>query len=107
MGNDKFLIHCFQETLTRSTARWYMKMDRNQIHTWTNLGKAFLAQYDHVVDIALDRMALMTMEKRETKSFKKYAYRWRDVASQVQPSLTKKETTFIFVILSSSHIIGR
>ena len=59
--------------------------------------KAFLAQYDHIVDTAPDRMALMTIEKKETKSFKEYAYRLRDVASQVQPPLMKKETTFIFV----------
>ena len=27
-GNDKLLIHCFQESLTGSVARWYMKLDR-------------------------------------------------------------------------------
>ena len=59
--------------------------------------KAFLAQYDHVVDIAPDRMALMTMEKKKTKSFTEYTHRWRDIISQVQPPLTKKETTFMFM----------
>ena len=78
-------------------ARWYMKLDHNQIYTWTDLMKAFLAEYDHVIDIAPDRMALMTMEKKEMKSFKKYAHRWQDVTSQVQPPFTEKETTFIFV----------
>ena len=96
-GNDKLNIHCFQESLTGSAAKWYMKLDCDQIHTWTDLVKAFLAQYDHVVDIAHDHMALMTMEKKETESFKEYAHIWQDVASQVQPPLTKKETTFIFV----------
>ena len=70
MGNDKLLIHCFQESLTESTTRWYMKLDHGQIHTWIDLVKAFLAQYDHVVDITPDYMALMTMEKKEIKSFK-------------------------------------
>ena len=65
IGNDKLLIHCFSESLTEF-ARWYMKLDHDQIHTWTDLVKAFLAQYDHVVDTALDRMALMTMEKKDT-----------------------------------------
>ena len=82
-GNDKLLIHCFQESLTRSAAKWYMKLDRNQIHTWTNLMKAFLAQYDHVVDTTLDHMALMTMEKKEIESFKEYTHGWKDIASQV------------------------
>ena len=74
-----------------------MKLDHGQIHTWTDLMKAILAQYDHVVDTTPDRMALMTMEKKKRESFKEYAHRGRDIASQVQPSLTKKETTFIFV----------
>ena len=56
-GNDKLFIHCFQESLTGSAARWYIKLDRNQIHTWTDLVKVFLAQYNLVVDTALDRMA--------------------------------------------------
>ena len=55
-----------------------MKLDRSQIHTWTDLVKAFLAQYDHVVGNAPDHMALMTMEKKATKSFKEYTHRWRD-----------------------------
>ena len=71
--NDKLLIHYFQEILTRSISKWYMKLDRDQIHTWIDLVKAFLAQYDHVVDIALNHMSLMTMENKETKSFKDYA----------------------------------
>ena len=74
-----------------------MKLDRHQIYTWTDLVNAFLAQYDHVVDTILDRMALMTMKKKEIKIFKEYAHSWRDIASQVQPHLTKKETTFIFL----------
>ena len=64
IGNDKLLIHCFQEILIEFATRWYMKLDCGQIHTWTDLVKAFLAQYDHVVDTTLDRMALTTMEKK-------------------------------------------
>ena len=76
MGTNKLLIHCFQESLTEFAARWYMKLDRGQIHTWIDLVKAFLAQYDHVVDTTLVCMALMTMEKKKTESFKEYAHRW-------------------------------
>ena len=73
-----------------------MKLDRSQIHTQTKLVKAFLAQYDYVVDTAPDCISLITMEKKETKSCKDYTQRWRDLASQVQPHLIEKETTFIF-----------
>ena len=73
MRNDKLLIHYFQESLVGFATRWYMKLDRSQIHTWTDLVKAFLAQYVHVVDIAPDHMSLMIVEKKKTKSFKDYA----------------------------------
>ena len=88
--NDKLLSHYFQESLTGSTTKWYTKLDRGQIHTSINLVKVFLAQYDHVVDTAPDRMSLMTMENKKTKSFKDYAQRWQDFASKVQPLLTEK-----------------
>ena len=61
--NDKLLIYCFQESLIGSSTRWYMKLDRNQICAWKVLVKLFLAQYDHAIDITLDHMSLMTMEK--------------------------------------------
>ena len=50
-----------------------------------------------MVDEAPDRMTLLNMEKKATKSFREYAQRWRDLASQVQPLLTERETTKIFV----------
>ena len=64
-GNDNMLNHFFQESLTGSVSRWYMKLDRNQIHTWTNLVKVFLIHYDHVIDTTPDHMTLMTMEKKQ------------------------------------------
>ena len=44
-----------------------------------------------------DRLTLQNMEKKSTESFKEYAQRWRDMASQVQPPLTEKETMMLFV----------
>ena len=64
------MINYFRESLIESIAMWYMKLDHGQIHTWTNLIKAFLARYDHVVDTALDRMSLMTMKKKEMRALR-------------------------------------
>ena len=50
-----------------------------------------------MVDEAPDRMTLLNMEKKTTKSFREYAQRWRDLASQVQPPLIEKEIAKIFV----------
>ena len=63
-SNDKLLIHCFQDSLSGLTIRWYNFLSRNQIKSWTNLAKAFLVQYKHVTDTTLDRMSLQNMEKK-------------------------------------------
>ncbi|XP_017973155.1 PREDICTED: uncharacterized protein LOC108661380 [Theobroma cacao] len=95
--DDKLLIHCFQDSLTSATAKWYIQLDRNRIHTWKDLARAFVAQYKHITDMAPNRLSLQNMKKKPTESFKEYAQRWRNVASQVQPPLIEKETTVMFV----------
>lgn len=95
--NDKLLIHCFQYSIKGSAAKWYNQLDRSRIHTWRDLGKAFLTQYKDMTDMAPDRLSLQKMEKKSTESFKEYAQRWRDLAAQVQPPLTEKERTVLFV----------
>ncbi|KAK5846031.1 hypothetical protein PVK06_002297 [Gossypium arboreum] len=37
------------------------------------------------------------MEKKSSESFRQYAQRWREVATQVQPPLLEKETTMLFI----------
>lgn len=89
--NDKLLIHCFQYSKKKgSAAKWYNQLDRSRIHTWRDLGKAFLTQYKDMTDMAPDRLSLQKMEKKSTESFKEYAQRWRDLAAQVQPPLPYK-----------------
>ncbi|EOY03683.1 Gag-pro-like protein [Theobroma cacao] len=83
--------------LTGAIAKWYVQLDRNRIHTWKDLARAFVAKYKHVLDMARDRFSLQNMEKRDTESFKEYAQRWRDVAAQVQPPFIEKETIMFFI----------
>ena len=89
MSNDKLLIHCFQDSLTRSATRWYNLLSRDQIRAWTNMAKAFLVQYKHT-DIVPDRMSLQNMEKKASEFFREYAHKWRDLEAQVQPPMTDK-----------------
>ncbi|NAW23529.1 hypothetical protein FGF82_23685, partial [Salmonella sp. gx-f9] len=60
-------------------------MSRTQINSWKNLAQAFMKQYGHVADIAPDRIILQNMEEKHNESFRQYAQRWREVATQVQP----------------------
>ena len=35
--NEKLLIHIFQESLTETALKWYLKLRRGQIRTWRDL----------------------------------------------------------------------
>jgi len=95
--DDKLLIHCFQDSLTGSAIRWYNKLDRRGIHYWNDLARAFIDQYKHMMDLVPDRLTLQNMEKKFSESFTEYAQRWKDVATQIQPPLTEKEMTWLFI----------
>ncbi|KAK8492493.1 hypothetical protein V6N11_021159 [Hibiscus sabdariffa] len=97
LDNEKLLIHCFQDSLVRSAARWYTQLSRANIRTWRDLSKAFLEQYKHITDMVPGRMTLQSMEQKPNESFRQYAQRWRDVAAQVQPPLLESEVMLLFV----------
>ncbi|XP_012491198.2 uncharacterized protein LOC105803517 [Gossypium raimondii] len=54
-------------------------------------------QFIYVMDIAPDRIALQNMEKKPSESLRQYAQRWRELATQVQPPLLEKEITMLFI----------
>ncbi|XP_017640000.1 uncharacterized protein LOC108481369 [Gossypium arboreum] len=110
VNNDQLLIHCFQDSLIGSAAKWYNQLSHAKINSWKDLAQTFMKQYGHVTDMALDRIILQNMEKKQSESFRKYAQRWRKVATQVQPPLLEKETTMLFVntlkVPFITHMLG-
>ncbi|KAK8696181.1 hypothetical protein V6N13_001318 [Hibiscus sabdariffa] len=82
LDNEKLLIHCFQDSLVGSAARWYTQLSRVHIKTWRDLSRAFLEQYKHFSDMVPSRTVLQTTEQKANESFRQYAQRWRDVAAQ-------------------------
>ncbi|KAL4384024.1 hypothetical protein GQ457_15G015490 [Hibiscus cannabinus] len=97
LDNEKLLIHCFQDSLVGSAARWYTQLSRAHIKIWRDLFMAFLEQYKHVSNMVPSMTVLQTMEQRTNVTFCQYAQRWRDVAAQVQPPLLENEITLLFV----------
>ena len=67
------------------------------------MAKAFLVQYKHMTDTAPDRMSLQNMKKKTSESFREYAHKWRDLAAQVQPSMTNKELNKMFLKTLKAH----
>ncbi|KAA3487381.1 Gag-pro-like protein [Gossypium australe] len=89
VNNDQFLIG--------STAKWYNQLSRAKINSWEDLAQAFMKKYSHVTDMTPDKIMLQNMEKKQSESFRQYAQRWREVATQVQPPLLEKGTTMLFI----------
>ncbi|RDX99567.1 hypothetical protein CR513_17357, partial [Mucuna pruriens] len=95
--DDKLLIHLFQESLAEATYGWYLNLEKGQIRTWKDLAEAFLKQHKYNEELAPERTQLQKMDKKETKTFKEYAQRWREVAAHIQPPLSKKEIVTMFI----------
>ena len=73
--NEDLLIHVFYDSLTGTTAQWYMKLKRDQIRTWRDLVRAFLERYKYMLEIAPDRMTLKSMKKGPDEDYREYAIR--------------------------------
>ena len=58
---------------------------------------AFIRQYQYNSNMALNRMQLQNMCKKEHESFKKYIQRWRDLVAQVAPSVMEREIITMIV----------
>lgn len=94
--NNKLMIHCFQDSLSGASLKWYMNLEKAKIQSWRDLAEAFLAQYRYNMDMAPDRRQLKNMIKKDRESFKEYAHCWRELASQVEPPLLEKELVDTF-----------
>ncbi|RDY03890.1 hypothetical protein CR513_12468, partial [Mucuna pruriens] len=95
--DDKILVHCFQDSLTRAALSWCVSLERGRIKTWRYLVEAFLNQYKYNKDMALDRSRLQNMLKKEQEGFKEYAQRWCELAAQVQPLIIEREMVTMFI----------
>ncbi|XP_014511921.1 uncharacterized protein LOC106770634 [Vigna radiata var. radiata] len=95
--DEKLLIHFFQESLTGVALSWYMRLETTHICSLKDLVDAFVRQYEYNKDLRPDRLQLQNMVKNESESFREYAQRWREIYAQVEPPLSDKEMTTIFL----------
>ncbi|XP_050875250.1 uncharacterized protein LOC127078874 [Lathyrus oleraceus] len=95
--DDKLMIHCFQDSLSGAPSKWYLSLDQNRIRCFQDLSDAFIKHYKYNMDMAPDRRQLQSMFQHDKESFKEYAQRWRELASQVEPPLAEKELAELFI----------
>ncbi|KAH7848754.1 hypothetical protein Vadar_007298 [Vaccinium darrowii] len=94
---DKLMMQLFQHSLTGPAAQWFARLDVRRFRTWTELSQEFIMQYRHNAEIVMDRLFLMRMSQEHGESFRAYALRWKNVASQVEPALLDHEYVHYFV----------
>ncbi|XP_058755192.1 uncharacterized protein LOC131628376 [Vicia villosa] len=92
-NNQNLLIHCFQDSLSGASLKWYMSLEKGCVQSFQDLADAFMKQYKYNLDMAPDHRQLQNMAQKEKESFKEYAQHWREFASQVEPPLSEKELT--------------
>lgn len=95
--NDKLLIHCFQDSLSGASMKWYMSLEKTHIQSWADLADAFMKQYKYNLDMAPYSRQLQSLSKNDKESFKEYAQKWRELAAQVDPPIFGKEVTRLFM----------
>ena len=81
--DEKLLMHFFQKSLAGAAITWNTYLEASRIRSWKDLMVAFTRQYQYNTSMDPDRTQLQNMSKKEHESFKEYAQRWRDLATQV------------------------
>lgn len=74
-----------------------MQLQITHVKTWEDLANAFLRQYKYNLDMAPNRMQLQNLYQKGSESFKKYAQRWRELASRVRPPLLENDLVNMFM----------
>jgi hypothetical protein len=96
VDDEKLLIHFFQDSLSDAALTWYMRLDNIEVKKWKDLVDAFMRQYKFNIDVGSDRLSLQAMEKNNKESIREYAWRWSEVAAQVNPPMLEKEMISLF-----------
>ncbi|PKI78490.1 hypothetical protein CRG98_001130 [Punica granatum] len=74
---EEFIIHTFQDSLTRPAINWFMQLKAEDISTWADLSRRFIYQYQFYVETPPTLMELSTKEMVEGYKFEDYATKWR------------------------------
>jgi uncharacterized FlaG/YvyC family protein len=60
-----------------------MTLDNTRVKKWSDLVDDFLKEYKFNIDIALDWMRLMVIDKSNKEIVREYAHRWKNKAMHV------------------------
>ncbi|XP_070021759.1 uncharacterized protein [Nicotiana sylvestris] len=94
---DELLIAYFGQSLNGSALEWYTRQDPGRWYTWDDLAQAFIGHFQYNLEIVLDRLSLLKLEKKPAESFREFGFRWREQAARVDPSMRESEMVDYFL----------
>ncbi|KAH0689562.1 hypothetical protein KY289_016920 [Solanum tuberosum] len=98
-GKKEFLMAYFGESLVGIASERFIDQDITNWHTWDDLARCFVQQFQYNIDIVTDRSSLANTRKKTTENFLEYAVIWREQAARVKPPM--KESKMIDVFLQA------
>ncbi|KAI4380325.1 hypothetical protein MLD38_006529 [Melastoma candidum] len=103
--DDKLRIAMFQESLAESALHWYYTKDVSQYATFRELALDFLNYCSFNVEMAPTISDLRKLKRYRSEDIKQFAYRFREMASQIKPALKEKELKDEFFQLLSCEYL--
>ncbi|XP_069144312.1 uncharacterized protein [Solanum lycopersicum] len=108
VGKDEaLLMRLFSWSLCGEALEWFTSHETRQWPSWSALAKDFIDRFAYNVEIVPNRYSLEKMKQKSTKSYQKFACRWRKEATRVRPPMTEKEIVKVFIQVQEPEYYDR
>ncbi|XP_070003388.1 uncharacterized protein [Nicotiana sylvestris] len=105
-GKDELLMAYFSQSLSDTALEWYTYQYHSRWYTWDDLIQAFAHHFQYNIEIVLDSLSLIKIEKKPSESFREYDCRWREQAARVNPLIEESEMVEYFLQALEPTYIG-
>ncbi|XP_069150940.1 uncharacterized protein [Solanum lycopersicum] len=95
--NEALLMPLFSRSLSGEALEWLTSQELKQWKSWNALAKDFTERFGHNIEDAPDRYNLEKIRQKSTENYREYALRWRKEATKVQPPMSEREITEMFI----------
>ncbi|XP_070039480.1 uncharacterized protein [Nicotiana tomentosiformis] len=88
VGRDKRIrMKLFMRSLTGDALSWYISQNPKKWANWVSMASDFMDRFRFNTENTPDVFYIQNLKKKPTKTFRKYATRWRSEAAKVRPAL--------------------
>ncbi|XP_069147185.1 uncharacterized protein [Solanum lycopersicum] len=95
--NEALLMRLFGRSLSGEALEWLASQELKQWKSWNALAKDFTERFGHNIEDAPDRYYLKKIKQKSTENYREYAFCWRKEAARVQPPMSEREITEMFI----------